>query len=194
MTSVLSGISQNSRSGSHLVVFAASTSYFLPDLVQGTTTLAQAFATSAGTTAGVVRADGGNIVFDTTGHAAAYCGGFVNAAAVTTAITNYTQTAQALPAGTVLRDIGKNIYVYVNTNGVPALFCVLTRVDIVNGAVTEGESANNGAAGATGTTTLTLNGTGYVATWAAATAVTAGNTTGGTVKIGVARIGSGHAF
>jgi len=194
MTSVLTGVSQNSRSGSHLIVVAASTSYFLPDLVQGTTTLAQSFATSAGTTAGVVRADGGNIVFDTTAHAAAYCGGFVNASAQTTAITNYTQTAQALPVGTFLRDMGKNLYIYVNTNSVPALFCVLTRVDVMNGALTEGESANIGAAGATGTTTLTLNGVGYVATWSAATAVTVGNITGGTVKIGVVRAGSGHAF
>jgi len=194
MSSVLTGISQNSRASSHLVVVAASSAYFIPDLVQGTTTLAQSFATSAGTTAGVVRADGGVIVFDTTAHAAAYCGGFVNGAAQTTAITNYTQTAQALPVGTFLRDMGKNLFIYVNTNSVPALFCVLTRVDVMNGALTEGESANIGAAGATGTTTLTLNGVGYVATWTSATGVTAGNSTGGTVKIGVVRAGYGHGF
>ena len=192
MSSVLRGTSQISKSGSHLLV--VSTAYFVPDLVQGTTTLAQSFSTSAGTTAGVTRADGTNVVFDTAANAAKYCGGFLGAVAQTTAITNYTQTFQLLPAGTVLRDMGKNIHVFVATNGVPTLFCVLTRVDVQNGGVTEGESANNGAAGATGTTTLTLNGTGYVATWASVTAVTAGATTVGSVKIGVARISFGHSF
>jgi hypothetical protein len=78
------------------------------------------------------------------------------------------------------RDMGKNIYIHViAANGVPLLFAIMTRVETVAGPAAEGESAPT---------------TGYVATWANQTLSASAGSTVPFVKIGVARIGSGHAF
>jgi hypothetical protein len=180
MSSVLSGISQNSRAGSHLVVYMASATYFVADATQGTATLAEGLRSSVGATAGVVRADGTNITFDTAANAAKYITAATNPTVTATALTGFTIAPAVATQGTMYRDMGKNIYIHViAANGVPLLFAIMTRVETVAGPAAEGESAPT---------------TGYVATWANQTLSASAGSTVPFVKIGVARIGSGHAF
>jgi len=181
MTSVLSGVSQNSRSGSHLVVYMATAAYLVADATQGTATLAEGLRSSVGVTAGVTRADGTNIVFDTAANAAKYITASAAAPVITaTALTGYTAAPAALTQGTLLRDLGKNIYIHViAANGVPLLFAVMTRVETVAGPGAEGESAPS---------------TGYVATWANQTLSASAGSSVPFVKIGVVRVGFGHGF
>ena len=76
--------------------------------------------------------------------------------------------------------MGKTIYIHVvAANSVPLLFAIMTRVEVVAGPAAEGESAPT---------------TGYVATWSNQALSASAGSTVPFVKIGVARIGGGHAF
>jgi hypothetical protein len=169
MTSVLRATSQNSRAGSHFLSVLAAGTTFLEDATQGTVTHLQGLtATSAAN--GLLRADGALFVIDTHAHAVSL---------VTAGISSYSTTTTA-PVGSVFRDVGKNIHVLSqgNTYGVAEMVATLTRVELVLGAGTEGESVR----------------TGYIVTFSAQPTKSAGSTTPAVIPVTVARIGFGHAF
>ena len=158
----------------------ASAAYLVADATQGTATLAEGLRSSVGVTAGVTRADGTNIVFDTAANAAKYITSATAPTVTATALSGYTTAPSALTQGTLLRDMGKNIYIHVvAANSVPLLFAVMTRVEVVAGPAAEGESAPT---------------TGYVATWASQTLSASAGSSVPFVKIGVVRVGYGHSF
>lgn len=181
MSSVLRGFSQISRTAGVLVSLTSSTKLFL-DYTQGTATAYEGLRslTSAN---GVLRIDGSTIVFDTAKNAVT---------ALTAGVANYfTYTSANETADTTLfREMGKNIYIFVqnNTGGVPELFCVLTRVQAMQGFGAEGDGVLPIAAGSGGAGAGLV--TGYLATWSANPAGSVGNS----IPVGVARTGFGHAF
>ena len=98
---------------------------------------------------------------------------------LTAGIASYSTTVTAV-VGSVFRDLGKNVNVLsqANTYGVAEMVATLTRVELVLGAGTEGESVR----------------TGYIVTFSAQPTKSAGSTTPAAIPVTVARIGFGHAF
>jgi len=175
MSSVLSGISQNSRSGTQLVTLSAN-GFFFSDATIGSATLLEGL-TAVTAANGLVRATGTNIVFDTATN-------LIAATALGGSLANYT-TRYATVLGTLFKDMGKNIYVFVQGSGAqpPLLFCVLTRVMQVSGQASTGSDS-------TGKTEQDSAGRmGYVVTWSAHSLGA-----GGATAVVVARVGHGHAF
>jgi len=168
MTSVLTGISQTSRSGSHFLSVLAAGTVFLEDATQGTATHLQGLQAVTATN-GLVRADGATIVLDNAN---------TRIALLNTTISNYS-VVSTLACGSVMKDIGKNVFVFSqgNTSGVTEMFAVLTRVELVLGGGSEGESVR----------------TGYIVTWSAQPTKSLGSGLTA-LPVTVARIGYGHAF
>ena len=167
MSSVLRATSQVSKSSGSFVTLVA-TGFIWTDVTVGTTTLVEGL-TAVTAANGLVRATGTNFVFGTAAQVVAT--GVLGALAP----AGY---ATRLPTvvGKVYRDLGKNIYIYVQgSSGTapPLLFVVLTRVMQMSADSTD---LSEGDAGQVG----------YIVTWSAyPTAPT---------NIAVARTGSGHSF
>ena len=168
MSSVLRGTSQVSKSGGSLVTLV-NTGFIWTDVTNNSATLLEGL-TAVTAANGLVRATGTNFVFGTAAQVVAT--GVLGALAP----AGY---ATRLPTvvGKVYRDMGKNIYIYVQgSSGTapPLLFVVLTRVmQMPTGDSTDLSEGDAGQAG-------------YIVTWSAyPTSPT---------NITVARVGSGHSF
>ena len=176
MTSVLSGISQNSRAGNQLLT-VATTGFFFSDATIGTATLLEGL-TAVTAANGLVRATGTNFVFGTTTNVVA-------ATALGGPLSGFTNRF-ATVVGTVFKDMGKNIYIFTQgSSGAtpPLLYLVLTRVMQVSGQTSTGSDSNNL------TEQDSAGRMGYIVTWSAnATASAAPN------NVVVARVGHGHSF
>jgi hypothetical protein len=140
MSSVLSAISQQPRSGDHFVAYGTG-AFFYADW--GTNTLPDGFIVG---TSGVQSKSGGVIVSNTVANVNTNLGvaGLANyASPLATAATDY------------YRDMGKKIQIYtLGTTGPAELYAVFTRVRLVKG------DANNVSEGENGRL-------GYICTWSA---------------------------
>jgi hypothetical protein len=176
MSSVLSGISQNSRSGNLLVTLSAN-GFFFSDATIGSATLLEGL-TAVTAANGLVRATGTNFVFGTTTQVVA-------ASALGGSLSSYT-TRYASVLGTLFKDMGKNIYIFTQgSTGAtpPLLYLVLTRVMQVSGQTGTGSDSNNL------TEQDSAGRMGYMVTWSANSTVSAAAN-----NLVVARIGHGHGF
>ena len=168
MTSVLSGISQNSRSGSLLLVVgsaAANNARFFSE-AEFATAIASANATVAGT----------NVYFNT------------NANAITAMVVAGGDVGCRLVQFQAFKDLGKNYFIYVPSDtagGVQQIWCVFTKVRRVGAAASSADwEGDNGVVG-------------YICTYSSAqtnnVTVTGSVSTTEPICV-VARTGFGHAF
>ena len=166
MSSVLRATSQISKSSGSFVTLVT-TGFIWTDVTVGSATLLEGL-TAVTAANGLVRATGTNFVFGTAAQAIA-------AGALGGGPAGYASRFPTV-VGKVYRDLGKNIYIYVqgaSGTAPPLLFVVLTRVMQMSADSTD---LSEGDAGQVG----------YIITWSAyPTAPT---------NIAVARVGSGHSF
>ena len=167
MTSVLSGLSQNSRSGSLLLAVGASpvnnTARFFSEAEFAAGPLASANATVAGT----------NVYFNTNANA--------NSALVVAGADISCRLAQFQ----AFKDLGKNYMIYAPTDtagGIQVLLAVFTKVRRMGAAAAAADwEGDNGSVG-------------YICTWSAQQTNAAGVVSTEAPICIVARTGFGHAF